>query len=177
MPDDLTSYLDGLVQLAGLPADRERALAEAQRAGQDDVDRALAAERRVKDTAEKARKQLSTVEDGFRRLEARTGPVEAEATMDAWADLAEVPGRLEALLRDLESAAKAQDWVERTRGQLTRPVPTPQPPPIPVHSTEATQRLPAQPVPAPERRPVVLWLAVAFILVLAVSLAFLLIPR
>ena len=91
MSAELDAYLAGLKRLADLPTLHQGALADAQRAGQDDSDRALADERRDRDTAEKTARHLAAAEDRLRRLEARTGPVEASAPEQIPQALADLP--------------------------------------------------------------------------------------
>lgn len=149
MSAELDAYLADLVQLADLPAAREQAVAEAQRAGQDDIDRALANERRDQDAAEKVARSLATAEDRLRRLEARTAPVEASTADRIPRSLTDLPRYLDDVLRDLDATAHAQEWVERARAGLAQaaPAPTPFVPSVPTHETTA-----ATPVPRPVDR-------------------------
>lgn len=177
MSHELNAYLADLVALADLPTQRDRALSEAQRAGQSDIDRAEAEERRVRDSVEQVRRHLATCTDRLRRLEVRTGPVEPDDSVVV-PPLTDLPRFLEGVVRDLDSAAKAQDWVERTRAASVQ-VPTPAAPtPVPVAPTIAPAPLTAPPAPVSNRPRTTLYAFVAaFVVVLVVSLLIVLLNR
>ena len=116
--DSLDAYVRDIAQFVRLPSDRERALAEVERTGRDAIDRAIAEERRQRDVAESVARGLATVEDRLRRLQGRTGQVASLPAEGVPTDLAAMSRFLEGMVRDLDSAEKAQAWVERARANL-----------------------------------------------------------
>lgn len=142
--DELQSYVRDIAALSALPAERTRALAEAELVGRDRVDRALADQRRHRDAADAIVRGLAAVEDRLRRLQARTGPVEVAPAENVPESLDALPRFLQSMMRDLESAENAQAWVERARS-------------LPVEGGVSSLRAPIppatvlSPTPLPER--------------------------
>lgn len=120
MSAGLQHYIAAIDQLLGLPAERDRALAAAQQAGRAELDSALIEQRRLRETSDQVARLVDEASDRLRRLESRTGHLEARPATDTPGDLSAVPRYAEGLLRDLEGAANAQEWVDRARAQAHR---------------------------------------------------------
>ncbi|QGF23377.1 hypothetical protein [Raineyella fluvialis] len=117
MVEDLTAYTRAIAGLLGLPEARDRAVADAQRAGQERIDQALATQRRHAESTNRASRLVEQAQSSLRRLELRTGEVEALAAEDVPRDVESLPQYLDELIRDLEASEKAQQWVENFRAQ------------------------------------------------------------
>lgn len=117
MSDLLSDYTQVIAGLLRQPEVRDRAVADAQRVGQERIDQALVMQRRNAESADRALRLADQAQSSFRRLESRTGAVEALPAEDVPQDLEALPRYLDELIRDLDAAEKAQQWVERSRAR------------------------------------------------------------
>ena len=117
MRDPLSDYTQVIAGLLRRPEVRDRAVADAQRVGQERIDQAVVKQRRHGESAERALRLADQARSSLRRLESRTGAVEALPDVDVPQHLEALPRYLDELIRDLDAAEKAQQWVEKSRAR------------------------------------------------------------
>lgn len=131
-----SNYLRNLRTLVDATAEHQAALAQLDRLGQQSLSRLDLERRRARDGQQRLIESLSRVEGPLRRLAldagVAQGTVDRASTRTPLRSLEEGRAEIDRLGRELESAAKAWQWVLEARRQLAahaevdvnRPTPT-----------------------------------------------------
>ncbi len=108
-------YSQTIVQSLGLSEKHRLNRRKADEAGRAELDAAMRTQRRNRDLLEAVRTDLRSIQENLEQLDAQVGNVEPSSAPQLQYDISALPQASASLIADLDSAAKAQQWVTRQR--------------------------------------------------------------